>query len=82
MAFDRDDDILCDDTIYYLYPLPPAPPAGEIRSTALGVKLDFYSQEDFTKKYFDIIGKNHIQNKTNKQKISTTTQQQSKCSQT
>ena len=36
MAFDRDDDILCDDTIYYLYPLPPAPPAGEIRSTALG----------------------------------------------
>ena len=39
MAFDRDDDILCviRDTIYYLYPLPPAPPAGEIADGALGV---------------------------------------------
>ena len=30
MVFDRDNDILCDDTIYYLYPLPPTPPTGEI----------------------------------------------------
>ena len=35
MAFDRDDDMLCDDTIYYLYPLPPAPPAGENPVSAL-----------------------------------------------
>ena len=35
MVFDRDDDILCDGTIYYLYPLPPAPPAGENPVSAL-----------------------------------------------
>ena len=37
MVFDRDDDILCDGTIYYLYPLPPPPPTDEIADGALGV---------------------------------------------
>ena len=41
MVFDRDDDILCDDTIYYLYPLPPAPPAGENPVSALSAERNF-----------------------------------------
>ena len=45
MVFDRDDDILCDDTIYYLYPLPPAPPAGEIADGALGACKTFLHQK-------------------------------------
>ena len=46
MVFDRDDDILCDDTIYYLYPLPPAPPAGEIADGALGENTETQRNED------------------------------------